>query len=86
MADRRGLKKRKRKGVKKMTEKEKEIIEMLNKLFLVKGEAVGPTEFGLALGMDYSNASSYCTSALKKALKVELIERTGRGKYSPVLK
>lgn len=68
-----------------MTEKQQKVINALISLYKEKGEPIGPTEIGLALGVEYASASSYCMPALKKGIAEGIVERTGKGKYAPII-
>lgn len=67
-----------------MTDKQKMVIKKLLELYVMDKEPVSPTKVGLALGIEYDKASSYCSSAIKKAVAEKIIERVGNGKYKPI--
>ncbi|MBG9693256.1 hypothetical protein ACOMCU_01010 [Lysinibacillus sp. UGB7] len=64
-----------------LTDKQVVVVEKLIELANTKGEAVTPTEVGIALEYDYASASAKCMNAINAAIKRGYIKRVGRGKY-----
>lgn len=67
-----------------LTAKQQRIYTAFLELYQQKQEAIKPTEIGLHLGVSYDQASSYCTSTLKKFISLGKAKREGNGRYIPL--
>lgn len=66
----------------KLTEKQSKVMEIL-KQAKESGQVkyLGPTKIGLLAGIDYGSASSWCNSALKRLVEMNMVKRHDDATY-----